>query len=190
MPRLWIFTVLGVIAVLGIACSDEEEDNPQLASPTAALTSTTPAATATAPAATTQPTPLPDWEVYEDPAANYSLRYPAYLDPEYRSSGATSSTEFSDRASSNLGFVISVQDAAGLSLEDWFASYNACLPDNSPKARQIAGEQALTCTASVLDDILEETAAIEHRGKVIYVSSTLTTDEFEAVLSTLKLTAP
>lgn len=190
MSRLWVLPVLGLIAARGIACSDEKEDNPQSASPTAALTSITPATTATAPAATTQPTPPPDWEVYEDPGANYSLRYPAYLEPQYRSSGGTSSTQFSDGASSNLGFVISVQDAAGLSLEDWFAAYNACLPETSPKTRQIAGEQALICTASVLDGILEETAAIEHRGKVIYVSSTLTTDEFESVISTLELTAP
>lgn len=183
---LFLFLTTLAAVSLDLACNDAERDGDPSASASVSLSSTQPSGTP----APTSPTlePSEEWLDYEDPEGIYILRYPAKLNPEFRSSGQTYSTRFSGDGS-NAGFVISVQDAAGLSLEDWFAEFNACVAGASREARQIAGEQALTCTANVLGDALEDTAAIKYQEKIIYISSTLAGEDFDSVLESLELLA-
>jgi hypothetical protein len=81
MFRLWILPVLGLIAVLAVACSDENEDV-QSPSPTVTSVSLSPASTspsATTPVVTASPgTTVPaDWKTYADPNGKFSARYPS-----------------------------------------------------------------------------------------------------------------
>jgi hypothetical protein len=94
MSRLWVLSVLGLIAVLGIACSDESESVPEPSATSAQMTA--------APIATPSPTrsPIPSyeppegWERYAQSSSTKSPAFSvAYPDGWFRYGGATEGVE-------------------------------------------------------------------------------------------------
>lgn len=78
MSRLWTLSVLGLIAVLAIACSDEGEDNPPSTSSFAVLTTTLTATTAPAPSATAAVVPsVSEWATYSPSGGGVTIRFPS-----------------------------------------------------------------------------------------------------------------
>jgi hypothetical protein len=114
MRRLWILPVLGLIAALGFACSDQGDDKPQSVSSTTPIVSASPTPTAApagsaslGPTVTPSPThsdaeesvvvpvvsPIPspaavpaNWPTFAAAADGFSIRYPAgwNVDPTLR----------------------------------------------------------------------------------------------------------
>jgi hypothetical protein len=103
------------------------------------------------------------------------------------SSGTTPATQFKDSQKAGIGFTISVNDSGGRTLDAWFAEFNACVPGAAITEQIVDGSRALTCTANVVGDILEETIAISHGSGVVYLSSTLEPQIFEQVIDSIDL---
>jgi len=165
MSRLWVLSVLGLIVILAMACSDEGEDLPKLSEGASATSSTvaTPTATSLIKPSATPPaptmSPITEWSDYTDTASGFTLPVPEGFSATERSidypeangipafQGRTIS--FSTVEKSPISGVL-VAPNHGLSIEAWVSTYPGW--PSEPSEIMVGGERALRFSINVLGE--------------------------------------
>jgi hypothetical protein len=196
---------VSAVAVIVASPGGEEEVVQQPASITPTPGSPTPtlgASTTPSPGGSATPLPSPDsspdavpadWQTYDDPVLGFSLRYPADLVFKDRTQPSPvdglseralefrSSTEPPPRA-----FTISVSsNSKGLTSEQWLLRYAACLPGTIGQGI-VAGRGATFCTSEPAE-VPEAAVALEHMGKMFFITAVLPPAELEQIIASLRL---
>lgn len=210
MKPLWALAgiaVLGTAGIVGaivIASPGGEEEvavqNPQTTSPGPPTATTSPATSPTAvatpsSAATAEPSPdaVPsDWETYTDAALGFSLRYPPDLvfrdltSPSQPSSPSRRHLQFRSPNDQRRSFTIGIIETdKTVSLDEWVQEFTACLPETI-RDGLVDGERAIFCTSQPAS-IPEQAVAFQLAGSIVYVTSTMPSSEFEAVIGSVRL---
>jgi hypothetical protein len=122
----------------------------------------------------------------------FSLSYPPDLEV-MDLSGASPQPGVSERVldfrapgDPSRGFSISISsNPEGFSPSDWALEFTACVPD-SLEAGSVGNDPAVFCTAAATV-IPNPAVLIEHQGRIYYIGSLLSDEEFGSVLNSLRL---
>jgi hypothetical protein len=198
MSRLWILPVLGLIAVLGFACGDSGDDQPQSGTSSATVAPTTQKST---PILTASSTPTPTvrtaespvgWKSFTDPLVGFTLSYPPDLifndltGPGPAGGFNERVLQFRSASDQSRSFAISISaNANGLTPEDWALEFTACLPETIEQGT-VGGKPAIFCTA-LPEEIPEATVLLESSGTILHFSSIMPASEFDQVIASVRL---
>ncbi len=171
MKRLWILLVLGLIAALGIACSDESEDVP---STSPAVSARSPGVTVSSSSAPSKsPAPIPSgWQTYSEPTLGFSVAYPADLAAKNGTQASPGSAYITFRSAADdaRGFAVTVwSNPTGLSLDDWVSQSTACLQE-TVKQVVISDEPGRLCSANFVDGNTGFAAVAARATTVFYIT--------------------
>lgn len=214
MRRLWILPVLGLITVLGFACSDSGDDLPAAVGTTTSTASATPSTKTAAPSPTepvSSVTPTSTATLtYTDPAYGYSFQYPAswYLSPAKDNGGSVIlySYDLASIPSGEVGMPVPkselkatfwIAEAGSESVQQWITD-----GDNSAAAQglpvtivsqsntSLAGKQGIA-RATQADQTTDQSYYVPIGGGRIFVINATPADsdvwpQFSTVLATLQ----
>jgi hypothetical protein len=177
-------------AYLGAAALQDESPSETAAEPTPG--ESTPSPSPTTPVASGTPASVPsDWQEYTDSALGFSLRFPPDLTAtDLTSPGNTSGLnerviDIRSETDASRAVSISVSSIdADLTPKEWALEYTACLPDTIEE-RVVEGYPAVFCIADALGPA--PSLIIHHLDKVYLIGWTLTPEESDGMLASLRL---